>query len=225
LRGPELPETHGDASSLHEPSDGLETCTVRPGKAAHGRVHGPGWPEALHNVGRAPVHHFRDSLHVLCREQRTLIGRSELMREPGLDDKAHAPFDILCPQRDSRDTRIGGRRRLDIHGNKVEQGLPDESLQRTWIAPVGVELDGESERPNPGKEHGQIVMHGGLPASDDDALELTSARAKETKDFLLWNFRRVARGIDKLRIVAIWASEIASTREDDCGNLPREISQ
>ena len=127
--------------------------------------------------------------------------------------------------RGSRDTRIGSKRGFDIHGDIVEEGLPDEFLQSLRIAPVRVELHGQSEPLNFGDKRRQIVVQRRLPACYDYSLQPTPARAKKTKDFFSRNFGRVARGIYKLGIMAIRASEIAAARKDDCADLSREIRQ
>ena len=90
---------------------------------------------------------------------------------------------------------------------------------------VGVHLHEEAHKLQFLHKSGQIGLHRGFAAGDDDSAELAPHSAQEIQHPPRRQGLFKALGIDQFRVVAIGTAEIAALREDDGGQLPGIVEQ
>ena len=123
----------------------------------------------------------------------------------------------------SRDLAVAIERRLDVHGDPVDEALLDELLEPPRKRAVRVELDQEPALPDDPDQVLEVLAEQGLAARHAHPFEPALPRVEIGQEEVHRQDGEGLRPQDEVGVVAERTAERAAAQEDRRGDVAREV--
>ncbi len=174
---------------------------------------------------RGGRHQFSHPKEILSIQQRLDEGGAEVVGNTAGADQIDGGPDSGRVHPGAAEAVILCERRLDVHGDIIDEAGGDQPFQHLGPAAVGIELYRQAKLFYRTDESGQVVLQSGFAAGDDHAAKLFLAPGQKIQHLAFIQHWPAAALRQQVAVVAKRAAEIAPLGEHYRRNPARIVAK